>query len=351
MPSALAILSLSFITTHAAITLPFTQTWTSLSDLNAYTVMNEGTGTNGLTISNNQLTATFPTGTVWWKEQMNALYIYQTISLTSYPSFAITTITKARSETDMTQPILSGYHYGGPMIRNMSSTVNDFVFIAVGFSSDCSQTVPCTEDKSTINDNPTINKEEVTWTTDPGDAQLRICKFGDVFKAYSRSNNDATEAWREDGSWTRADLSAEDELEIGIMGFSFYNGGTARYYWGDMVIEEITGFDDCLNSAWNAGDGSNTIPSTTVMQTDDPTIDPTMDPVEDPTFDPTADPTDMPTYITVMNTADIGTTSMTIIDTIDSTDTMSTEIATMDTTNNMISTENTMTTVRRLWLD
>ena len=113
---------------------------------------------------------------------MNALYIYQTISLTSYPSFSFTTITKARSESDTTQPILSGYHYGGPMIRNASSNVNDFVFIAIGYSSDCSSTTPCTEDKSTVNNQPSINKEAVTWNTDQGDAQLRICKFEDTFK-------------------------------------------------------------------------------------------------------------------------------------------------------------------------
>ena len=151
------------------------------------------------------------------------------------------------------------------MIRIPSNSQNDFVFVAIGYSSDCSNTIPCTEDKSTDDNQPDIDKTPVGWTTNPADAQLRICKYGDMFKAYSRSNNNENETWIEDGSWTRADMSGEIELQIGIMGFSFYIGSGVKYYWGDLIIEEITGFDECLNNGFNTVDGAGDMPSTTVM--------------------------------------------------------------------------------------
>ena len=92
--------------------LPYTEIWDDISNLDDYSIMNEV----NLSISNDDyLTARLFTETVWWKEQMNALYIYNNISLNDYPSFAFTTIVKARSAINIDNPIQSGYHYGGPV--------------------------------------------------------------------------------------------------------------------------------------------------------------------------------------------------------------------------------------------
>ena len=129
-------------------------------------------------------------------------------------------------------------------------------------------------------------------------AQLRICKSGNEFRAYLRSNHNSSEEWILRDSWIRNDLDL-NELQFGLMGFSFLiqNNDYAKIFWDDILIENFNSFDDCLNNEKSISSPATNIPSNSPSNTpsNSPSITPTTAPLlSNMTMTPSLE-TEMPT--------------------------------------------------------
>ncbi len=213
-----------------------------------YTVLNaDTTGVPAtLGLSNGMLEGEISSEAAWFQAQTNALYIYQTVNVTS---FRVTTLAKSRDASNINNPVQSGYHYAGPMIRSPDSDIQaeqDFVFAAVGYQG---STYPCAngmaslcyETKSTTDSAPIINR----ITSLSGDAEIRLCKLGDTIHSYIRDAY-SDDDWTSYGSWNRPDLRSP--LQVGVMSFSFLiqNNDTQRFYFDYLTIETVDSISDCL---------------------------------------------------------------------------------------------------------
>ena len=189
------------------------------------------------------LTATITKQTVWFQDDNDALLVYVTVPK---QDFRVTSRVRARSAAAPANPISSGYHYAGPMIRDPGSDPigpQNFTFNAVGYQSGCAgQAANCIETKSTLSNNPTIGR---FLHSGSGDAQLRLCKVGAVITAYER-NVSGQGNWTLRATWNRVDLALAPALQVGLMAFSFtISGDNLRASFDDLEIESVSSQADC----------------------------------------------------------------------------------------------------------
>ena len=92
------------------------------------------------------------------------------------------------------------------------------------------------------------NIQRVPWTTTFAD--LRVCRVGAEFRAYSRPSTGAG-AWTQRAAWTRADLNLAAGLQCGVMAFSLEIDGSdlMRADTDFLSLAPIASFDDCLADA------------------------------------------------------------------------------------------------------
>jgi hypothetical protein len=181
-----------------------------------------------VSVEDDALSLTLTRRALWFMSERGVLF-YQPVS----GNFKITAAVAAARASDPTRAPSGSVQLGGLMARNGESASENYVFIVVGYDVDgLSVETKTTRDSVSQWKGP-------SWGS--GQAELRLCRFGDTFHLYKR-HPDAGEPWTLAESFERPDLP--ETLQVGANIYSDRRPDL-RVRYDDLRVEPVLAESAC----------------------------------------------------------------------------------------------------------
>jgi hypothetical protein len=162
-----------------------------------------------------------------WVDAMSSAFVHKPVA----GDFKVTAAVTARGVQNPDAPPPPLYRFGGIMARDPGGDAENHVFIVLGTDED-----PSVETKNTVNS--VSSYEGPPWPS--GSGEIRICRIGDVFTMYVRSEGGT---WEEQASFDRPDLP--DEVQVGPIAYNYDEGANLRASFDFVDFEPVSGSGDC----------------------------------------------------------------------------------------------------------